>query len=444
MFRNLVLLLSLSVALLAAAGPRKIFPYTYSQEDLPNGLRLVTIPTDYPNIVSVFIVVQTGSRNEVEPGKSGFAHLFEHVMFKGTPRFPASKYEEALQEIGAASNAFTSDDLTAYHTTFSKEDLEKVLDMEADRFQNLKYSPETFKTETLAVLGEYNKNSASPTQKLFEVMRDTAFEKHTYKHTTMGFLRDVKDMPQQYEYSLEFFQRYYRPEYVTVIVAGDVQPKAVRALVDKYFGAWKHGTYKPEIPVEPKQNGALQAKVDWPTRTLPWLAIGYRAPAYSDSDKETAALDAIAQLAFSENSELYQKLVLQDQVVDTIGADAGYHVDPGLFSVLARVKKPEAMADVQRQILETVKAFRDKPVEKAKLDAVLKRGRYMFAMRMSNSEAIAQTMARFVALKRTPESVNRLFDMAEQLTPEDIQSVAKKYLIDDGRTIVTLATGGAK
>src|ERR1700674_3916285 len=107
-------------ALAFAAGPaQKIFPYSYSQEDLPNGLRLVTVPTDYPNIVATYIVVQTGSRNEVEPGHTGFAHLFEHLMFKGTEQYSPEKYQAVLQRAGAASNASTSDDLTQYYTTFS-------------------------------------------------------------------------------------------------------------------------------------------------------------------------------------------------------------------------------------------------------------------------------------------------------------------------------------
>src|ERR1700730_3848007 len=248
---------------IAAQPPRKVFPYAYSQEDLPNGLRLVTVPTDYPNIVAVFIVVQTGSRNEVEPGHTGFAHLFEHLMFKGTEKFPPTKYNETLNRIGAASNASTSDDYTVYHTTFSKEDLETVLMMEADRFQNLKYSEPEFQTETLAVLGEYNKNSSSPFQKLNEVVSDTAFDRHTYKHNAMGFLRDIQDMPNQYGYSLKFFDRYYRPEYTTIIVVGDVKAKATRDLVDKYWGAWKHGSYKPDIPAEPPQEGPRTGHVDW-------------------------------------------------------------------------------------------------------------------------------------------------------------------------------------
>jgi len=175
----------------------KIFPYPYVQEDLPNGLRLITIPTDFPNIVSLHIVVGTGSRNEVEPGKSGFAHLFEHLMFRGTPEFSAEKYQAELKQAGAYSNAFTTDDFTAYHTTFPVEDLPRVLSMEADRFQHLSYAQAAFKTETLAVLGEYNKNSANPRQKLFETLRATAFHIHTYRHTTMGFIQDIEAMPEE-------------------------------------------------------------------------------------------------------------------------------------------------------------------------------------------------------------------------------------------------------
>ena len=201
-----LLFMCLVAVLFGADAPQKTFPFSYTQEDLPNGLRLVTIPTEFPNIVSVFVVVQTGSRNEVEAGKTGFAHLFEHMMFRGTDKYPPEKYGDVLKRAGAASNASTNNDATTFHTTFSKEDLPEILAMEADRFQNLKYTPEVFKTETGAVLGEYNKNSANPGEKLDEVLHDTAFDRHTYKHTTMGFLKDVKDMPSQYDYSMQVFR----------------------------------------------------------------------------------------------------------------------------------------------------------------------------------------------------------------------------------------------
>jgi zinc protease len=445
MVRRLAFLMCLAGIAFTAQAPQKILPYPYTQEDLPNGLRLVTVPTDFPNIVSVYIVVQTGSRNEVEPGHTGFAHLFEHLMFKGTEAYPQEQYNATLRRIGAANNAFTTDDFTCYYTTFSKEDLPTVLAMEADRFQHLKYSEPEFKTETLAVLGEYNKNASSPFSKLEEVVDDTAFEKSTYKHTTMGFLKDIQDMPNQYDYSLKFFDRYYRPEYTTILVVGDVKPRAVRALMDKLWGEWKRGSYKPEIPQEPPQTEPRSNHVDWPSPTLPLLTIAFKSAAYSDSTKDGAALDALAFLAFSPSSELYQKLVIEEQKADALSASAPDHVDPNLFEITARVKNPADLEMVRDRILAAVKTFQDKPVSAERLDAVRKHLRYSVAMRMDSSDAIASTLAGYIALRRTPETINKLYDQYAALTPEDVQQAAAKYLVESGRTIVTLTgTGGSR
>ncbi len=444
MLSRIAPLLAGAAILFAADVSRKAFPYVYDQHDYPNGLRLITIPTDYPNVVSLFIVVATGSRNEIEPGKSGFAHLFEHMMFRGTPSFPPAKYNEALKTAGAASNAYTTDDHTAYHTTFSKEDLEGILRMEADRFQNLSYSPDVFKTETLAVLGEYNKNSASPTSKLFEVLRDTAFDRHTYKHTTMGFLKDIQDMPNQFDYSRKFFDRYYRPEYTTIVVAGDVNPEQTRALVAKYWGEWKRGSYRPDVPSEPAQNAPRTNHVQWPTPTLPWLAVAFHGPAYSDTDKDQAALDLISYLGFSESSDLYQKLVIQQQKVDMLGADSPDRFDPYLFTVMARVKKDADVDGVRQDVLGALEAFKDKPVAPDRLDQVKRHLKYSFALSLNNSESIAGIVARYVALRRTPETINRLYAVYDSVTPEDIRAVARKYFVDTERSIVTLSGGKAQ
>src|SRR6185503_16559395 len=179
----------------------KLFPYEYTIDDLPNGLRVVTVPTDYPNLIALYIVVGAGSRNEVEKNKSGYAHFFEHLMFRGSENYPPGSFDVVMKKAGASSNASTWDDKTIYHETFAKEDLDEVMRLEADRFQRLKFSEEQFKTEAGAVLGEYNKNSASPTFKMYEVLRETAFNSHTYSHTTMGYLNDIKDYPNQYEYA---------------------------------------------------------------------------------------------------------------------------------------------------------------------------------------------------------------------------------------------------
>jgi zinc protease len=437
-----IFLLSCAAGVFAAGPPEKVFPFDYTQEDLPNGLRLVTIPTGFPNIVSLYIVVHTGSRNEVEAGKSGYAHLFEHLMFRGTPRYPAEKYTAIVKAAGAGQNADTTDDITTYHATFSKEDLDTMLMLEADRFQNLKYSPEKFKTETLAVLGEYNKNSADPGEKLSQTLRDTAFQRHTYKHDAMGLLTDIEDMPNQYDYGIEFFHRYYRPEYTTIVVAGDVGGSSVRAAVDRYWGKWKRGTYRADIPAEPPQEAPRTAQVAWPGQTLPWLAVAFHAPAYSDRDPDWAALDLLSYLGFSENSDLYQKLVLQEQKVDLLDGEMVASPDPFLFTVTARVKKPQDVGYVQDQVLATLENFGATPVEKDRLEAVKQHLRYQFSLSLNNTEAIASAVARSLRAESSPGTIDRLYDLYARISPADIQRVANKYLVAKNRTIVTLAGPG--
>ena len=433
-------LLSLPGIGFAQQKQRKIFPYNYTIDDLPNGLRLITVPTDYPNLVALYIVVSTGSRNEVEPGKSGYAHFFEHLMFRGSQNYTPDQRDAILKRAGASSNAYTTDDRTVYHEVFSKEDLEEVMKLEADRFQRLKYALPEYKTEALAVLGEYNKNSANPFSKLFEKLRETAFQTHTYSHTTMGFLKDIEDMPNQYDYSLEFYKRYYRPEYTTIVLVGDVTRQRARALTQKYFGPWARGNYTPQIPTEPEQAAPRTAHIDWPTTTLPLVAVAFRGPAFSDENKDKVALDLLAQVAFGENSDLYQRLVLKEQKVDLLTPEFEDRIDPELFSVYARVKDQKDVDYVRDQILATFKRFTTEMIPQQKLDATRSRARYSFALAMDSSEAIAAALAPYITLRRTPETINKLFALAETVTPEDVRTIAARYFADRNRTIVTLAT----
>ena len=223
---KLFIVLVLSFAFAACGGPdgsapdqeaiddvssKNIFDMPYLMEELDNGLRVIIVKTDYPDIVTIQIPVQTGSRNEVEPGKSGFAHFFEHMMFRGTDKYPADVYNGIIKKAGADTNAYTTDDYTNFYATFTKQDLEKIIEVEADRFQNLNYSEDQFRTEALAVKGEYLKNFSNPTSKAFERISDLSYSVHTYKHTTMGFIEDIEAMPDQLDYSKEFFDRWYRP-----------------------------------------------------------------------------------------------------------------------------------------------------------------------------------------------------------------------------------------
>ena len=419
---------------------RNLFTYPYSVDDLPNGLRLVTVPTDYPNMVALYIVVRAGSRDEVEPGKSGYAHLFEHLMFRGSEHYTPEQRDAIMKRAGADTNASTNQDRTTYYVVFSKEDLDEVFKGEADRFQHLKYAEPAFKTESLAVLGEYNKNSSAPTEKLDEALYETAFTQHTYAHTTMGYLKDVQDMPNQYGYSLEFYNRFYRPEDATVLLVGDVTRGRALELTKKYFGEWTHGGYEPKIPAEAPQTASRTAHVDWPSPTLPWLAVAYKGPAYSDETKDKPALDLLREIAFGDNSDIYRRLVREQQKVDDLGVDFGNHPDPELFTVYARIKNVKDVDDVREQVLATFARFTKENVDQTRLDATRSRMRYSFALRMNSSPAIAAALAPYILLRRTPDTINKVFAVYQQVTPQDIRALAAKYFTENNRTIVTLAT----
>jgi len=417
-----------------------ILPFRALETTLPNGLRVIALNTGFPNLVSLQIPVQTGSRNEVEPGKSGFAHFFEHMMFRGTERYPADAYQEIITRSGARQNAYTTDDYTDYHITFAREDLDRILELEADRFMNLRYSESDFKTEARAILGEYNKSAADPLTKLIEVQRDHAFTTHTYKHTTMGFLRDIEDMPNQFEYSRTFFERWYRPEYTTVVVAGDIDPEAATALVEKHWGAWASGAAAPvEVPQEPPHNEPVVVHHHWASETLPWVSIGFHGPAFSTKEKDYASLDFVLDLMFGETSDLYRRLVEREQVVDQLFPYMPSSQDPGLATVFARLKRLEDAVYVRDAIAETVVKATVETIPSRRLEDAKSNARYGLVRTFDNSESIAATLARFVRFERRYDTLNELFDVYASCTPEDLLSAAQRYFTRGNLVVATLS-----
>ncbi|MGB5336763.1 MAG: insulinase family protein [Woeseiaceae bacterium] len=423
----------------ATAESAKIFDMPYLMRDLDNGLRVIVVETDYPDIVSIQIPVQTGSRNEVEPGKTGFAHFFEHMMFRGTEAYPPEVYGDILKKAGADQNAYTTDDYTNYHITFTKDDLEKVIELEADRFQNLKYTEEQFRTEALAVKGEYLKNFSNPVQKLFERVSDLMYTKHTYKHTTMGFIEDIEVMPDQMEYAKVFFDRWYRPEKTVVILVGDVDAEATFSLVEKYWGDWERGDYDAEIPVEPPLQGPKYEHLVWDGPTQPWLSMTYRGPAYEPTEKDMPSLDLISAIYFSQSSELYQKLVIQDQAVDQLFAYFPDQKDAGMLLIAARLTDVKNAASVRDAINATLVKARTELVSERKVEETKSRLRYGFTSQLDNSSGIAEMLASIVHFWRTPETINEVYRTYDSLTASDLRDAANRYFVDSQRVTVTLA-----
>ena len=173
------------------------------------------------------------------------------------------------------------------------------------------------------------------------------------------------------------------------------------------------------------------------------MSISYKAPAYDDEKKDSAVLDIVAFQAFSDNSDLYRKLVIEEQKVDVLEPDNADHVDPFLFSVTARVKDPKDVDYVQNQVLATFAALRDKPVDAARLEEVKSHLLYEFGLGLNSTARIASTLAHFISLRRSPETINKRYALYRQVTAQDVQAVAQKYFLPSGRTIATLSTVSA-
>ncbi len=427
------------ICILPASANDAVFPFPVHKTVLDNGLTIVSIPFDSPGIIAYYTVVRTGSRNEVEEGLSGFAHFFEHMMFRGTEQYSTEEYNEVLKRLGADHNAFTTDDWTGYHIVASSDALEKIVEIESDRFQNLKYSVEDFKTEAGAILGEYNMNAANPLRQMFERIREMAFNEHTYGHTTLGYLEDIKDMPNQFDYSLTFFDRYYRPEYCTVVVAGDVKHERLAELAEEYYGDWERGEWTVAIPVESPQIEELRSHINWGSATLPHLMIGYKVPAFDETNIDIPALNIIGQLLFARNAPLYQELVLEKQLVDFISGGYADRRDPYLFTIMSRIKNVDDVELVEQKIFDAIEDLKTNPVSPDRLDEIKSYLRYSFAMSLNNASSVARTVSHYIQLTGDYNTMNTLYDLYDEVTPDDIRRVAQQYFTPETRSVVTLA-----
>jgi zinc protease len=416
----------------------RIIPYPSSTRTLANGLTVIVMPMPTEGLAAFWSIVRTGSRDEYEPGRSGFAHFFEHMMFRGTERYPSDVYARILTSLGADGNAYTTDDHTAYHISMAAEDLERVVELEADRFQNLSYAEPAFQTEAGAVYGEYRKSRTEPEFALYEALVDKAFEKHPYGHTTIGYERDIAAMPTMYDYSREFFARYYRPENTVLFFAGAVEPERVFALVERRYGGWQRGYVAPQIPTEPEQTAERRVNVAYDGQTLPIVQLAYKVPAFDPADRTRVAADLLAELAFGETSEAYRRLVLDEQVVEFLDAGADASRDPGLLDITTRVKDPAKVSYVLDAIDATVAEYRDAPPAPERLAALQQRLKYGFLMGLSTPDGVASRLAHFIALSGGLDSVDTLYATYAAITPADVQTAAQSYLSAQRRTVGVL------
>ncbi|MDP2345691.1 MAG: pitrilysin family protein [Deltaproteobacteria bacterium] len=431
------MLASLLVSISVAAVP-PTFPYERFEKKLDNGLRVVVVPTDQSGFFALYELVGTGSRDEVEPGHSGFAHFFEHIMFRGTKRFPADKRVALLSSLGVDEGGYTTDDFTGYSLIGPKEGLKSIFELEADRYANLEYSEDDFKTESRAVLGEYNKNFANPDEKAFEALSDLAFDKHTYKHTTMGFLKDIERMPKEYKYSREFFKKFYTPDNVMLVVAGDVDVAAVHALAAASFGGWKGTRAKTVVEDEPGLAAERRKAIGWENPTEDRLHVGWRVSSSVDDPRQAALGMLLKSYLFSDSSDLTKAVVIGEQLAESVECSWEWHKDASLFAVAAKIKEGKSAEDVLARIQQQLDNVSLGKINDRRLADVKSNLRYSLLMNLTSAENIGGTLAWLSGPAMDTSFVDAVYGALGEVGPKDLQDMAKTRFGAQQRAIVTL------
>jgi zinc protease len=445
----------------AQAQPaKKFFPYTIHQRTLPNGLVVMVVPTpEFKDMVTFATPVFAGSRNETEKGKTGLAHLFEHIMFRHEYGGQPGGYDEMIRRMGSFNNAFTSEDLTFYHpTTFTSNlrgpiqrpggPVPGLIELEASRFTGLKLEQKTFQVEAGAVLGEYRRIFSFPGLKMAEVLLPKAFPTHPYGHTVIGDFEDVKNMPQAWDAAWEFFNNYYRPNNVALVVVGDVDPQAIFSDVEKYYGAWKPGKI-PDIPDPTPPPGEKKIHVDWEADVSPRLSVGYYSPPMDPGSKDTAVIQILQELLTSRSAPLFQKLRYQKQTVNSLGIGSdGENRDANLFMldaelILDRFRKEgdPYVNGVRTDIIagmDDLKGFSKSPDAAKTLEVVKSRIRNDFLAALNSTPNIARILGVYYQYNRDPNVLDTLMAAIDGLAPADVDAFAQKYFVPDRRLSATL------
>jgi zinc protease len=454
--RSRILLIALVTAM-AATAQAQFFPYPVQKRTLPNGLDVVVIETpEFKNVLSFNTLILAGSGRENEKGRTGLAHLFEHIMFRHDHDTPQA-YQAAVEKMGAFNNAYTWYDITYYHPLTFTSNLEQLAALEGARFRGLHYSERVFRTEAGAVYGEYRRNASDPGLRLEEVLGDLMYgPAHGYGHTTIGYLDDVKDMPNAYKSASAFYDAYYRPNNAIVVVAGDVKADAVFAAVEKNFGSWQ--AKKTPVQPDPKPfNGPKKQHETWESDIPPRVMVAYMIPPYVPGSADAATMDVMSDLMGGETAPLFKKLRYDEQVASDLGVDnvssVGFDARPmATYVTVAKDKydaQGKALLDrIDKEVssaFESLSTFSTQPDAAARLESIKSQLRYDILASFNSPANIAENFVSYYRFTRDPQVLEKVAGAIAALQPSDVDAFAKKYFTPKNRVTITLAgKGGAQ
>jgi zinc protease len=428
----LALALALSLAAPRAAAALEDPAARTRLTTLENGLRILTLVDRTTPVVSFQSWVHVGSGDEAR--WTGLAHLFEHMMFRGTENVPGDLRDRLLRERGAQGNAFTSSDVTVYFEDTTAEHLPLVIDLEADRLRHLVISPEVLDTERQVVLEERRMRSEDNAQgRLIEALLALSFLAHPYRTPTIGWQSDVERVDA--ETCREFFDTYYVPNNIVISIAGDFDEDVALARLRARLGPVRRAADPPRNPtVEPLQRGERRADVHVPVRA-PLVGVAWHAPAAGHPDGY--ALDALGEiLSAGRTSRLQRALVYEAQ--EAISAYGGYwELDhAGLFYVGAGVRPGVDPARVERGVFAQIEALRSAPPSAAELEKAKRGLEVSLIGGLGTSHALASRNAQDTLSFGRIRSLDERLSGVRAVTAADVQRVAQSYLRADGRSVV--------
>ena len=408
---------------------------------LSNGLKLIVREDHRAPTVAHMVWYRAGSMDEVN-GKTGVAHVLEHMMFKGTHQVKAGEFSRLVAAVGGRENAFTSRDYTAYFQQVEKSKLDEVIKLEADRMSNLNFDDAEYLKEIQVVMEERRlRTEDNPSSLLSESLMATAYMSSPYRHPVVGWMNDLQNM--KAADARDWYRSWYAPNNATVVISGDVDPQHILKVVQKYYGAiamHELPVRKPQI--EPVQKGVKQVEVKAPADNAQ-LSMAWKVPRLEPGkldDPDPYALELLtAVLDGYDNARLNRILVKQEKVVNDVGV--GYDMvsrGPELFLISASMAKGKTVTQAQASIRKALDELKQKGILESELkrikvrilsDQIYKRDSiFGQAMEIGTTE-----MAGF-----SWKDIDYMLEKMQTITPEQVQAAAKKYLVDEGLTIAVL------
>ena len=418
----------------SAVRPPKL---DFTTHTLSNGLQVILLEDHAVPVIDLQVWYHVGGKDE-RPGHTGFAHLFEHLMFKGSAHVGTEEHSRIIEAVGGYDNAETGDDTTNYFETFPSQYLERVLWIEADRMGSLNVDEANFESERKVVEEERRlRVDNQPYGSLEEDLRAAAFTVHGYHHTPIGSIADLDKAT--LEDVRAFFNTYYKPNNATLVIVGDFNSDQALSWTRKYFEgipASAGPIPRPDIP-EPPQTEERDVAKSYSNTPLPAVVIGYKIPARYAPDAYPLDL-ASNILAGGESSRLYQALVYKDQIAVQSAGFGNFTEDPNLFWAYAIMNPGHAPADGEKAVVAILDGLKNQPVSANELQKAKNQEISGFILGRDTDEQKAVALAGAAVIGKNPDLVNTELERYLKVTPEDIERVAKEYFVPQRATILTI------